>query len=184
MCRSPASLTKVADEIVWAQAEVPAKGHYCFVAIASTADDPAPPLGNLVNLDNFVAFSRNNNAMWRNFNVIPSTGPSADPVVMPFLAVGAFDRGLRMGLEVIARPPEGAKLALEAPDFFIDRIEKQHHERTRDDLVRIPLRPTGRQVLGVFTFPRVSSSAYDLSRISPTKPASGPDTRSPCASTS
>jgi serine protease len=145
----------VADEIVWAQSEVPAAGHYCFVAIASTATDPAPPLGNLTDFDNFMAFIRNNNnATWRNFNVVPSTGPSADPIIMPFLAVGALDRGLRMGLEVIARLPEGARLVLEAPDFFIDRIEKPNRERTGDDLVQIPLRPIGRQFLGVFDFPK------------------------------
>ncbi len=144
-----------ADEIVWAQNDIPATGHYCFVAIASTADDPAPPLANLVNFDNFYAFIRNNNnATWRNFNVIPSTGPSADPVVMPFLAVGALDRGLRMGLEVIARLPEGARLFLEAPDCFVDRIDGKESEHCKDELVRIPLRPNGRQFLGAFEFPK------------------------------
>ena len=97
----------VAEEIVWGQGDIPAAGHYCFVAIASTANDPAPPLAHLTDFDNFNAFIRNNNnATWRNFNVVPSTGPSADPVVMPFLAVGALDRGLRMGLEVVAHPRE------------------------------------------------------------------------------
>lgn len=145
----------VADEIVWAAGDVPASGHYCFVAIASTADDPAPPLANLVNFDNFYAFIRNNNnATWRNFNVVPSTGPSADPVVMPFLAVGALDRGMRMGLEVVARLPEGARLFLEAPDCFIDRMDNEKREHCKDELVRIPLRPQGRQFLGAFEFPR------------------------------
>ena len=50
----------------------PGTGHYCFVAIVSTADDPAPPLADLVDFDNFLAFIRNNNNVtWRNFNVVP-----------------------------------------------------------------------------------------------------------------
>ena len=147
----------VADEIVWDQAEVPGTGHYCFVAVVSTANDPAPPLANLVNFDNFRAFIRNNNnSTWRNFNVVPSSGPSADPsVAMPFLAVGALDRTLRMGIEIIPQLPEGAKLVLEAPDFFFDRSgHRGFGKPTEDGLVQVPLRPSGRQRLGVFAFPR------------------------------
>jgi hypothetical protein len=143
----------VADEIVWDQAAVPGTGHYCFVAVVSTANDPAPPLANLVDFDNFRAFIRNNNnSTWRNFNVVPSTGPS---VVMPFLAVGALDRTLRMGIEIIPQLPEGAKLVLEAPDFFFDRSGYRGVGKpTQDGLVQVPLRPSGRQRLGVFAFPR------------------------------
>ena len=147
----------VADEIVWDQAEVPATGHYCFVAVVSTANDPAPPLTDLVNFDNFRAFVRNNNnATWRNFNVVPSAGPSADPsVAMPFLAVGALDRAVEFGIEVIPHLPEGAKLVLEAPDFFFDRSgHRVFGVPGNDGLVQIALRPSGRQRLGVFPFPQ------------------------------
>lgn len=147
----------VADEIVWDQADVPATGHYCFVAVVSTANDPAPPLTDLVNFDNFRAFIRNNNnATWRNFNVVPSAGPAADPsVAMPFLAVGALDRALEMGVEIIPQLPDGAKLVLEAPDFFFDRSgHRVFGKPTKDGLVQVALRPSGRQRLGVFRFPR------------------------------
>ena len=95
------NLLTVANEIVWAQADIPATGHYCFVAIVSTPNDPAPPLTDLVNFDNYLAFIRNyKNATWRNFNVVPSIGPAADPsVAMPFLVVGALDRALAIGLD-------------------------------------------------------------------------------------
>lgn len=147
----------VADEIIWQQALIPATGHYCFVAIVSTANDPAPPLADLVNFDNFYSFIRNNNnATWRNFNVVANAGPSQDPSVkMNFLAVGALDRALDMGIEIIPQLPEGAKLWLEAPDFFVDRSgRKPFGEPTKDGLVRISLRPSGLQRLGVFHFPR------------------------------
>lgn len=147
----------VADEIVWQQADIPGTGHYCFVAIVSTADDPAPPLTALVNFDNFYAFIRNNNnATWRNFNVIANAGPAQDPSVqMAFLAVGALDRALEMGIEIIPQLPEKAKLFLEAPDYFVDRAGHRFvGEPTKDGLVRIALRPSGRQRLGVFPFPR------------------------------
>lgn len=147
----------VADEIIWNQADIPGTGHYCFVAVVSTANDPAPPLTDLVNFDNFYSFIRNNNnATWRNFNVVANVGPAPDPsVAMKFLAVGALDRALAMGIEIIPQLPEGAKLVLEAPDFFADRSgHRPFGEPTKDGLVRIALRPSGRQRLGVFHFPR------------------------------
>jgi hypothetical protein len=74
---------------------------------------------------------------------------------MPFLAVGALDRTLRMGIEIIPQLPEGAKLVLEAPDFFFDRSGYRGVGKpTQDGLVQVPLRPSGRQRLGVFAFPR------------------------------
>ena len=88
--------------------------------------------------------------------MVPSAGPSSDPsVLMPFLAVGALDRTLRMGIEIVPNLPEGAKLAIEAPDFFFDRSgHRGVGEPTGDGLVRVALRPSGRQLLGVFAFPR------------------------------
>jgi hypothetical protein len=145
----------VADVITWAAADIPAAGHYCFVAIVETADDPAPPLASLINFDNFMAFIRNNNNVtWRNFNVIPSSGPADPRVAMPFMIAGALDRVLVMNLEVIARLPEGARLELEAPDFFLDRGGPDKTPgRRAGDLIRVPLRSQGRQLIARFPFP-------------------------------
>src|SRR5262249_32728022 len=112
-----ANVLTVADAIVWAEAKIPGTGHYCLVALGDTAPDPAPPLEALVNFDNFYAFIRNNNnATWRNFNVVAAGG--RDAAVLPFLAVGALDRALEMGIEIIAHLPENARLTLEASEFF------------------------------------------------------------------
>jgi hypothetical protein len=153
----PSDQLKVANAIVWQAADIPATGHYCFVATVGTADDPVPPLANLVNFDNFRAFIReNNNVTWRNFNVVNALPDPGDPgVLMPFLLAGAIDRAVPMGIEVIARLPEGSRLALEAPTPLLKRLgfQSPQLEAKDGDQARLSLRPQGRQDLGVFQFP-------------------------------
>jgi serine protease len=149
-------LLTVADAIVWSSGDIPATGHYCFVALVDAPNDPAPQLAALVNFDNFRTFIRNNNnATWRNFNVVNTVPDPADPgVLMPFLVGGALDRALAMGLDVVARLPEGARLTLEAPACLLERLGFSVGQMERDkDVARIPLRPHGRQSLGVIRFP-------------------------------
>lgn len=144
-----------ADAIVWASGDIPATGHYCFVAIIDTADDPAPPLAALVNFDNFRSFIRsNNNATWRNFNVV-DFDPSLNPTVpMPFIVAGALDRAMEMGVEVVARLPKGARLVLEAPLHFLECAGlAQLDLKIKGDRGLVTLRPNGLQQLGVFRFP-------------------------------
>jgi serine protease len=153
----PSDQLRVTDAIVWQAADIPATGHYCFVATVGTADDPVPPLANLVDFDNFRAFIReNNNVTWRNFNVVNAVPDPADPgVLMPFLFAGAPDRAVPMGIEVIARLPEGARLRLEAPGAFLKRLgfaPPQLGGGARGQL-QLALRPQGRQELGIFAFP-------------------------------
>ena len=87
----------VTPGITWAEAEIPAPGHYCFVGIVDHPADPAPSPGSS-DWTNFPTFIKNNNNVtWRNFNVIDND-PAVDPtaprgfVAMPFLAPGAFDQ--------------------------------------------------------------------------------------------
>lgn len=145
----------VADPITWAAGDVPAPGHYCFVAVAETAQDPAPPLASLVDWDNFRAFIRNNNNVtWRNFNVVPTPGPD-DPAVLPFHVAGALDRRLPMLVDVTARLPHGARLWLDGPDFLLEEagLPVAQGEPVGDGLVRVPLRPQGRQTIARSVFP-------------------------------
>jgi serine protease len=147
------NLLTVADEILWASGDIPATGHYCFVATVGTADDPVPPLANLVNFDNFRAFIRdNNNVTWRNFNII-AMGPSANPTPMKFQIAGALDRALPMGLEIIARLPAGAKLMLDGPTHLLERLGfRKPQLQVKGKSARISLAPQGNQKLGVFEF--------------------------------
>ena len=146
----------VADAIVWSAGDIPATGHYCFVATVGTADDPVPTLANLMNFDNFRAFIRNNNNVtWRNFNVINVVPDPADPgVMMPALVAGAPDRAIAMGLEVIPQLPEGAKLLLEAPLYLLKRLGFDARQLDQEmEHGRVRLQPHGSQQLGVMRFP-------------------------------
>ncbi len=151
-------LLTVGTEIVWAVADIPGPGHYCYVGIVDSPGDPAPLLTDLVDFDNFRTFIRNNNnATWRNFNVIPTD--AADPSVQPFLVAGALDRRVEMQFEVVANLPEGAKLTLHAPDFaLVDRRDKPGAIQQGS----VTLRPRGRQDLGRFLLPAKYKSELSL----------------------
>lgn len=144
------NLLTVGSEIVWAAADIPAAGHYCYVGIVDSPGDPAPLLTDLVNFDNFRTFIRNNNnATWRNFNVV-ATDPADPTLQQPFLIAGALDRRVEMQFEVIANLPHAARLTLHAPEFaLVDQRDKPGAIKQGE----VRLRPRGRQDLGRFLFP-------------------------------
>lgn len=62
---------KIVGPIVWKKGDIPAKGHYCFIALISSGDDPAPDPASVHNLNDYYHFIRqSNNATWKNFNVV------------------------------------------------------------------------------------------------------------------
>jgi serine protease len=148
----------VSDAIVWPEAEIPATGHYCFVGLVETADDPAPTLAELMNFDVFRSFIRNNNNVtWRNFNVVENVPDpdSGDPAVMlPFNIGGAPDRAIAMGFELDARLPKGARLRLRAPRFLLEGLKLERLEKAEGDWAVVPLNPHRRQRLGELQLPR------------------------------
>jgi hypothetical protein len=108
----------VSPALAWPGSEVPASGHYCFVALAGTDHDPVPVVPTT--FPDFVKFVKeNNNAAWRNFNVIsapPNTSTSPDgfhrfPVTVP----GAFDEDREFVLKAVGRLPKGSKVRLQVP---------------------------------------------------------------------
>ncbi len=146
----------VSDAITWPAAQIPAPGHYCFVALLDHPRDPAPSPGALLNWNNFNDFIRNNNNVtWRNFNVVdndPATDPQAPKgfVALPFLMPGAFDEPRRFRLEVLAKLPAEAKLVLELPLRLAGQLGEaaQQAEIDREKrVVRLRLRPSGRHAL-------------------------------------
>lgn len=55
--------------LVWTKG-IPERGHYCFVALLSNAQDPAPVLSSVTNPASFYDLVRlNNNVVWKNFDV-------------------------------------------------------------------------------------------------------------------
>lgn len=107
----------VADPLTWAEADIPGPGHYCYVGVAGSAGDPAPVLPPATDWDGFRAFIRNqNNATWRNFNVVDAIGdPSGDPFVAPFLIANFPDRRRRFDFVINQRLAEGLVAQLELP---------------------------------------------------------------------
>ena len=58
-----------AGPLVWSE-DIPERGHYCFVGILRNAQDPAPDLASVTNLNAFYDLIRlNNNVVWKNFDV-------------------------------------------------------------------------------------------------------------------
>ncbi len=61
---------KVAGPLTWHAADIPASGHYCFIAILGNAQDPMPDHSGISNSAEFHDFIRNNNnVVWKNFDV-------------------------------------------------------------------------------------------------------------------
>jgi serine protease len=140
----------VSNAITWPAAQVPGTGHYCFVGLIGNAADPAPAPADFLNWDNYQRFIRdNNNVTWRNFNVVdvdPSAGPDPEYAVAAFLVRGAPDKARFFELESVARMPEGARVLLEAPEFFLDSLRHPKAQAAWDKksrTVRVPLSPHG-----------------------------------------
>lgn len=172
----------VSDAIVWQQADIPATGHYCFVALVGNAADPAPSPADFGSWDDFTRFIRENaDVTWRNFNVVNNVPPAAGGappgfVALPFLVPGAPDRARPMALEVVARLPEGARLLLEAPRHWLDAARPRRvRPAEKDDrfgaaliaederrLERIILNPHGRWRLDERPFPARSRTQVRL----------------------
>jgi hypothetical protein len=121
--------------------------------------------GDLLDFDTFRRFIReNNNATWRNFNVVEPdpSDPDAESV-LAFLAVGAPDRARLMRLEVVARLPRGARIWLEAPAALqnAQRFRPQTHPVDGElQRVRIPVNPHGAYAFDEILFP--AKGRFDL----------------------
>ena len=165
----------VSDAIVWSTADIPSAGHYCLVAVIGTGDDPAPNPATFTTFDQFRQFVRaNNNATWRNFNVVSNLpDPDADPegfVSLPFLVPGAFDRMRPMGLEVRARLPAGARVFLEAPASLDRQFDERRYalekavewEDDDDNVVRVPVPAAGVHRIDEMALPAKEAARFRL----------------------
>jgi hypothetical protein len=175
----PGRVVRVSDPgITWSQADIPAPGHYCFVATVGNADDPAPAPATFRSFDDFVKYIlAHNNITWRNFNVVASThhrheGPFSGYVPLPFHITGAWDEARTFALETVADLPPGSRLALQVSHqlgsafraAYPDCEEHEDADADQDDRrrIRIPLPPHGRHLLGRIDLPAASASASHL----------------------
>jgi hypothetical protein len=59
---------KAVGPLEWSN--VPAEGHYCFVALLGNTQDPKPDINSIMNINDFYNLVRlNNNVTWKNFDV-------------------------------------------------------------------------------------------------------------------
>lgn len=61
---------KIIGPVVWRKADIPGKGHYCFVGLIDSSNDPAPDLTTINTIDDYYNLIRQrNNVAWKNFDV-------------------------------------------------------------------------------------------------------------------
>ena len=123
----------VAPGVVWAKANIPAAGHYCFIAVLDQAADPAPGIPGPTDWTGFIDIIRNNNNVtWRNFNVVDVLpDPSADPIAMPFLLAGAYGEARRFDFEIEVHVPEDVRVHLELPAGAARALPSRWRESSR-----------------------------------------------------
>jgi hypothetical protein len=169
---TPNQLT-VSPAIVWPAAEVPGNGHYCFVGLIGCDGDPMPGPADFLDWDNFTRFIRdNNNATWRNFNVEDNLpDPAPDPTTpkgwkaLEFMAPGAPDKARKMHLEILPNLPAGARLVLEAPAHWLERLGEMRpytKVKGKPPVGHIRVNPFKRHRLAEMEFPAKSRTKLRL----------------------
>jgi serine protease len=164
----------VSDAVVWPKAKIPAAGHFCFVALIGSDQEPQLEPADFKNWDTFLRFVReNNNVTWRNFNVVDNEPDAADPSLpegfkaLSFLAPGAPDQGRRMALELIGGLPQGGLALLEMPIPFYEHFQAVHqlvakHIDRERNIAVVPINGQGRTILGEVLFARESHNPMRL----------------------
>ena len=117
----------VSNSVTWPSAAIPAPGHYCFVGLIGTVNDPAPAPADFLNFDNFRTFIRaNNNVTWRNFNVVNNDpGDPEAQIALNWLMPGAPDKARRFALHLRLDLPRRAELLLDLPVAMLRALEAQ-----------------------------------------------------------
>jgi hypothetical protein len=137
--------------IPWPADQIPAPGHYCFVATVGnayqTAPDPAllNTFSSFQDYENYIATT--NQVTWRNFNVVAVPSGQIRPswghlISLPFHLTGAWMEDAVFQFETIADLPKGAELALEVADWIGRGLAPASKApRARRDLVTDPANP-------------------------------------------
>ena len=157
-------LHTILPPLTWPAADIPAAGHYCFIAIVMPPHEYGngpviPPVTNF-DINRFYDYIRNNNKVtWRNFNVIapppPPPPPGPEPggsgsgagkssISMDFLIRGSPDKTRKFDLEICRRLPRDAKLWLELPSHLERRITKKYFWKrihTKHHTIQIAIPP-------------------------------------------
>lgn len=112
--------------IPWPADQIPAAGHYCFVATVGNNYQPATDpttLATFASFQDYVNYiAANNNIAWHNFNITVIPGPHwrwfGNLVGLPFVIAGAWTGDEEFVLETGAELPEKSTFALQVPDWI------------------------------------------------------------------
>jgi hypothetical protein len=113
--------------IPWPADQIPAAGHYCYVATVGNNYQPAPDPDSLAAFASFQDYvdyiAANNDIAWHNFNVITVPagqikGPFGNLIGLPFLLEGAWTGEEEFLFETVAELPEKSVLALQVADWI------------------------------------------------------------------
>ena len=113
---------RIAGPLTFAQAQIPAPGHYCMIAVLDSGVDPAPDHTLIASVGDYLNFVRStNNISYRNMDVedlIPGTPGVAKAIAKPMpglrerfdlhLDAGRFVPGARLQIRGPAKPLDGA----------------------------------------------------------------------------
>lgn len=144
----------VSSEVLWPASEIPASGHYCFVAVVDAVNDPAPHPVWLEDWDHFVRFIRdNNNVTWRNFNVVDIV--MGTKTALSFSVCGAAKRKARMRLSALGRQLAGFAITLEMPGELAKLLGlgSPLDRKGRKGSFHLPIGVHDEQILGEAEFP-------------------------------
>jgi serine protease len=153
-------LLTVSPALLWDQTDIPATGHYCFVAMIGVPGDPAPPTPGVMSWTTFQDMIRNhNNVTWRNFNVVNALpdAPNSTPA-FDFKITGAEDRAHRFEFEIERRLPPDAELILEGPYQLLAMLRGENQWKIERD----PKSREGR--LALPPLPRIRCAGLTLPR--------------------
>jgi serine protease len=161
-----ANILTVSPELVWPAAAIPGPGHYCFIAVAGNADDPAPALADFKTFDNYTKFIENNNKVaWRNFNILsgPPSREQGIPHHLPILIPGAFDIARVFTLETLGSLPRDSTVKLEVPLTLARQLRfKVPESQIQGKIVVLPLSPFAQSILGTGVLPPGSLAKCSL----------------------
>jgi hypothetical protein len=154
----------VSDGIRWPMANVPAAGHYCFIALVGNAQDPVPTAASFMSFDSYEAFIRdNNNVTWKNFNVLPLLPVGGSGLQeLEFAVAGAADYDRYFQLAVGSQLPPGSRVWLEAPVVLLGARVPFETDGRDPRMGRVAISSHGRTALPPTRFPARSRAPCRL----------------------
>jgi hypothetical protein len=172
--------------IPWPADQIPAPGHYCFVATVGCNYQPAPDpmlLNSFATFQDYENYIDNNaNVTWRNFNVVRFPMGQIRPpwghfLSLPFRLTGAWMEDVAFQFQTIAALPDGSTLALQTADWIGRGLRPAprftiHIDRETDlactRRARIPLPVSGAHILGEIKLAaRTTAPSHLLAHIPP-----------------